>query len=78
MESSNFIGIGANPDGPDLPLGLGMELAQNPNAMNTFGSMTKAQKTALIGRIQGAATGEDAKARITEAIRQLSSGQVSF
>ena len=78
MEYNNFIGIGTNPDGPDLPLGLGMELAQNPKAMNAFGAMTKAEKAAMIRHIQGATTGEDAKARITGAVNQLSNGQVSF
>lgn len=78
MEYSNFIGTGKNPDGPDLPLGLGMELAQNPKAMNAFGSMTKEEKESLIRHIQGAVTGEDAKNRISDAIESLSNGRTSF
>jgi uncharacterized protein YdeI (YjbR/CyaY-like superfamily) len=71
MDHSNFIGVGKNPDGPDLPLGLGMELAQNPKAMNAFGAMTKEEKADIISHIQGAATGDEAKSRIREVIRKL-------
>ncbi|MGI6403776.1 MAG: YdeI/OmpD-associated family protein [Oscillospiraceae bacterium] len=79
MEHSNqFIGIGKNPDGPDLPLGLGMELAQNPKAMNAFGTMTKSQKASMISHIQAATTGEDAKQRIREAVNQLSNNQTQL
>ncbi len=76
--SNNFIGIGKNPNGPDLPLGLGMELAQNPKAMNAFGTMTNEQKAALISHIQGATTGEEAKQRIAEAIHKLNNNQTQF
>lgn len=75
---NNFIGIGKNPDGPDLPLGLGMELAQNPKAMNAFGRMSKSEKASMIRHIQGAATGEDAKNRISGAIQQLNNNQTQF
>lgn len=78
MEYSNFIGIGINPDGPDIPLGLGMRLAQNPKAMNTFGHMTKDQKAAMIHYIQSVNTGEESKARILEAIQNLSENNTSF
>ncbi len=75
---NNFIGIGINPDGPDLPLGLGMELAQNPKAMTAFGQMTHAEKASMIRHIQGAATGEDAKNRIANAVHQLGNNQTQF
>ena len=78
MEKSTFIGIGKNPDGPDIPLGLGMQLAQSPKAMATFGKMTKAQKSGLIRQIQGAPTGDAAKARVTGAISQLEQGNTTF
>lgn len=78
MEQSNFIGIGRNPDGPDLPLGLGMQLAQEPKAMEAFGKMSKQQKASLIGHIQGAATGEDAKNRVVDAVNRLRDNQITF
>lgn len=76
--SSNFIGIGVNPDGPDLPLGLGMQLAQSPKAMDTFGRMSNAQKSSVIGYIKSAATGDDAKNRIEEAVQLMSQGKTHF
>ena len=72
MERSTFIGTGRNPKGPDLPLGLGMQLAQNPQAMRAFGRMSSAQKSELIAYLQGASTGQDAQTRMGEAIRRLS------
>lgn len=75
---NNFIGIGRNPDGPDLPLGFGMQLAQNPDAMDTFATMSKDEKAALINHIQGAKTGEDARNRIAETITNLSSNQTKM
>ena len=71
MERSTFIGTGRNPDGPDLPLGLGMQLAQNPRAMQAFGRMSNAQKSELIGYLQSAPTGADAEARMSEVVNKL-------
>lgn len=78
MSGTNFIGTGHNPEGPDLPLGLGMQLAQNPKAMDAFGSMTNAQKAAMIGYIQGAATGGEAKERIADAVYRLHNNRIQF
>lgn len=78
MSESAFIGIGSNPEGPDLPLGLGMKLAQDPAAMDAFSNMTNAQRGAMIDYIQGSTTGNEAKARIAGAIRQLRNGQTTF
>ena len=75
MNNTPFIGTGKNPDGPDLPLGLGMQLAQNPKAMATFGKMSTAQKSRLIGHIQDASTGEDAKSRIERTVNALAQNQ---
>lgn len=74
VSDRNFIGAGKNPNPnvPDIPLGLGMALAQNPQAMNAFGQLSDGQKTNLIHGIQGAVTGGDAKARIHQAISDLS------
>lgn len=78
MDSNSFIGIGHNPDGPDLPLGLGMRLDQEPNAMQTLEKMSNDQKTEMVQYIQGAATGGDAKKRIAEVVVKLSGGQTQF
>ena len=78
VEKSTFIGTGKNPDGPDIPLGLGMQLAQSPKAMAAFGRMTNAQKSGLIRQIQGAPTGEVAKARVAGAISLLEQGETMF
>ena len=78
MNRSTFIGTGRNPDGPDIPLGLGMQLAQSPKAMAVFGKMTNAQKSGLIRHIQGAPTGDAAKARVTGAVNQLEQGNTMF
>lgn len=70
-KNPNFIGTGHNPDGPDLPLGFGMQLAQEPDAMDAYGRLTNEQKTAVIRRIQSGSTGDDAKNLIAETISQL-------
>ena len=70
-----FIGIGRNLNGPDLPLGLGMQLAQDPKAMDAFGRMSKAQRSGLISYIQGAKTGSEAQSRIAETVNKLSENQ---
>jgi len=71
-----FIGMGKNPnpDVPDIPLGLGMELAQNPGALETFGRLSNEKKTELINHIQASVTGEDAKERILKTVSDLSKG----
>ncbi len=72
--SDTFIGIGKNPNPnvPDLPLGFGMALAQNSNAQSAFGALSDGEKTEIINGIQGAATGDDAKRRIADAVSRLS------
>lgn len=70
---NNFIGTGKNPnqDEPDIPLGLGMELAQSPTAMDAFGRLSGVQKTEMIRHIQASSTGSEAKERIAQAVRSL-------
>jgi len=77
MENT-FIGIGRNPDGPDLPLGLGMALAQDPKASNAFASMSNAQKESMIRHITGGNTGEEAKTLIEDAVNMLHNNQIMF
>lgn len=73
MSENTFIGIGKNPNPnvPDLPLGLGMALAQTPSAMERFSNLSDEEKTQLINYIQSSVTGEDAKHRISETVQQL-------
>ena len=71
--SDNFIGMGENPnpDVPDIPMGLGMELMQNPKAWEQFGRLTDWEKTELIYSVEGAETGPEAEKRVMEAIERL-------
>jgi hypothetical protein len=77
-EKTPFIGVGHNPDGPDLPLGFGMLLAQEPEAITHYGALTNDQKSTVIRYIQSAATGEEAKNRIADAVYGLRDGDMSF
>jgi len=76
MANSPFIGIGHNPEGVDLPLGFGMRLAQEPRAMDTFGSLDEGGKNRVVSYIQAASSGDDAKNRIETAVNSLSHGQI--
>ncbi|MDR0292564.1 MAG: hypothetical protein LBH95_00220 [Oscillospiraceae bacterium] len=76
MSNGTFIGIGRNPDGVDLPLGLGMRLAQEPRAMETFGALDEAQRNRVVDYIQAAVTGGDAKDRIETAVCSLRDGHL--
>jgi len=71
--NDNFIGMGENPNPnvPDIPMGFGMELMQNPKAWDEFGKLSDEEKTKLIKTLQGAPTGEEAKKRVTDAIEKL-------
>ena len=69
----NFIGMGHNPNPnvPDIPMGFGMELMQNPKAMENYGKLSDNEKTRLIKEIQTATTGDEAKLNIDQAIEIL-------
>lgn len=71
MEDRPFIGMGNNPDGPDLPVGLGAELGREPDALSNYGKLTRAQRAAVVAYVQRGVTGEDALARIARAVRCL-------
>ncbi len=73
---SIFVGMGNSPgaETPNLPLGLGMALAQDTEALSCFGRMTREEKQQMIAYIQGATTGEDAKARMQQAVAQIKAG----
>ena len=77
-DNKPFIGVGHNPEGPDLPLGFGMLLAQEPQAIARYGGLTNEQKANVIHYIQSGATGEDAKNRIATAVYGLRDGNTNF
>lgn len=77
-ENKPFIGVGRNPEGPDLPLGFGMQLAQEPAAITHYGELTNEQKETVIHYIQSGTTGEDALNRIMNAVRGLKDGDMGF
>ena len=70
---STFIGLGHNPNPnvPDIPMGFGMELMQNPKAWEAFGNLPDSEKTRIIEEIQTAQTGDQAKTNIEQAIEEL-------
>lgn len=65
---------GKKKEGPELPLGLGMKLAQDQQALDAFGKLADTQKNELIGYVKAAASGEDAKRRIAEVVELLRNG----
>ena len=73
-----FIGMGNNPDGPDLPIGFSMQLAQEPQAVTNFGKLSKEQQASLIHYMQSGSSGEDAEMRITQAVEGLKNGNPHF
>lgn len=75
-----FVGMGANPATgvPDIPLGLGMALSQDVDAMSYFGSLTGQQKAGVIRYVQGGSTGAEAKQRIQSATDNLKLHKVDF
>ena len=73
-----FVGVGQNPDGRDLPLGLGMQLAQHPDAMDAFGNLTQPERDSVVDYIQGCETSAGARERIAEVIQGLMAGQTSW
>ena len=71
MTQQPFIGIGHNPEGPDLPLGFGMQLAQDPDAVASFGRLSQDDRSKVIQYVQSAATGPEAKDRVRWAVEGL-------
>jgi len=55
---SNFV------DGPEMPLGLGMALAQNLAAMNRFATLSPAEQKAVIARTHSIGSKEEMQAYV--------------
>lgn len=54
----------------NMPLGLGMAIAQDTRAMNGFFSLSSNQKAQLFDYISASSTGDEAKKR-TEKVKEL-------
>lgn len=57
-----------------LPVGLGMRLALDMEAMTNFVNLPEAGKKQLVDYIEGSTTGADAKNRVTEVVSNLHKG----
>lgn len=57
-----------------LPVGLGMRLALDMKAMTNFSNLPDVKKQELINYIEGSATGDEAKNRVTEVVNSLHKG----
>lgn len=57
-----------------LPVGLGMRLALDMDAMKNFVNLSDQGKKQLVDYIEGSTTGDEAKNRVTEVVRNLHTG----
>ena len=57
-----------------LPVGLGMRLALDMQAMTNFSNLSDSKKQELINYIEGSTTGEDAKNRVINVMNNLHNG----
>jgi len=80
MEDKVFVGIGKNPDpgGLDMPLGFGMALYQNSNALHCFAALSQDERNDIIRYIENSKTGEDARNRIDNAVSNLNKRNTKF
>jgi uncharacterized protein YdeI (YjbR/CyaY-like superfamily) len=61
-----------------LPIGLMMSLAMNPDAMKTFSELNDEKQSSVIRYIKSANTGDEARTRIGNAVDELSKGNTGF
>lgn len=54
-----------------LPVGLGMRLALDMEAMTNFVNLAEDRKKQLVDYIEGSTTGDEAKNRVTEVVSNL-------
>ena len=75
-----FVGLGNNPESgePDIPIGLGLAIFENKQALDTFGRLSADQKRSVIGYVQGGVSGDEAKLRIRNAVNQLAQNDLQF
>ena len=51
-------------DGPGIPLGFGMALAQNPDAMDVFSSLTEEQRRKVLRKTRRIGSKEEMRAYV--------------
>lgn len=78
MHKDHFVGMGNNPNGPDLPLGFGMQMEGTPRALETYAGLTREEKESVIRYVQSGTTGEEALEKITSAVKKLEEEDKSF
>lgn len=57
-----------------LPEGLGMRLAMDMDAMRNFVNLSDQSRKELVNYIEGSASGDEAKNRVIEVVRNLHNG----
>lgn len=57
-----------------LPVGLGMRLALDMDAMTNFVNLPESRKKQLVDYIESSTTGDEAKNRVTEVVSNLHKG----
>ncbi len=60
--------------GNQLPEGLGFRLALDMEAMKNFANLSDQGKEQVVDYIKGSTTGDEAKNRVTEVVRNLHNG----
>jgi hypothetical protein len=60
--------------GNQLPEGLGFRLALDMDAMKNFVNLSDQGKEQVVDYIKGSTTGDEAKNRVTEVVRNLHNG----
>jgi uncharacterized protein YdeI (YjbR/CyaY-like superfamily) len=65
-------------DATDMPIGLMMSLAQHQNAMRNFALLDDEGQKSVIRYVEDSATGEEAKNRIQNAVKNLEQGNSGF
>lgn len=58
----------------EMPVGFGMKLALDMQAMNNYANLPDQNKLELIDYIKGSTTGDEAKNRVTEVVNNLHNG----
>ncbi|MBB2183901.1 hypothetical protein H0486_13560 [Lachnospiraceae bacterium MD1] len=57
-----------------LPVGLGMKLALDMDAMTNFVQLPESSRKQLVDYIESSGTGDEAKRRVSEVVSNLHSG----
>ncbi len=60
--------------GNQLPEGLGFRLALDMDAMKNFVNLSDQEKEQMVDYIKGSTTGDEAKNRVNEVVRNLHKG----